>query len=408
MLMDQGIRNKPPKISIIAHALHAGGGVSVGKNIISSVCRALPEAAYQITVPQGLDYEANIGPEIDCQWIVYESGAGLIGRWFYDQFVLSAKIAEFKPDIVLCLGNRGLDNPIGHQILLIQDAHFFYPERYYERETLVRKWIQRYKKFRFARDLKRTAVLLCQTQTAHERIKQSYRFDREISILPNAVSVETLTGNAKISGIAEISENSHQTELGKFRIFYLARYYPHKNIELLLDLLSKNDPQLSDVVLYITICRTHHPGAARLLDAIKARGLERQIVNLGPLDQSQLGSLFRSMEALVMTSTLESFSGTYLEAMAFGCPILTSDLDFAHEICQDAALYFDPWSIDSLRAALLRLKNEPALAKELVANGYKVLAKSGRSWEENSKQLAKIIERQLATGMSFAVADANK
>lgn len=93
---------------------------------------------------------------------------------------------------------------------------------------------------------------------------------------------------------------------------------------------------------------------------IKSRGLEDSIINVGPLSQQDLGAFYKHCDALVMSTRLESF-GTYLEAMHFGMPILTSDLDFAHEVCGDAALYFNPWNAESIRDAILNPEEPPGI-----------------------------------------------
>jgi glycosyltransferase involved in cell wall biosynthesis len=71
-----------------------------------------------------------------------------------------------------------------------------------------------------------------------------------------------------------------------------------------------------------------------------------------------------------------------MEAMLFGVPILTSDLDFAHAVCRDAALYFDPWDLNSIRDAILTLKNDPGLAQRLVTSGKAVLERTDMNWDE--------------------------
>ena len=84
-----------------------------------------------------------------------------------------------------------------------------------------------------------------------------------------------------------------------------------------------------------------------------------------------------------MPSRMESFSGTYLESMHFGLPILTSDLDFAREICGGAADIFDPWDALSIKDAILRVKGDPNLREDLVAKGRKRLSESfKRTWED--------------------------
>lgn len=65
---------------------------------------------------------------------------------------------------------------------------------------------------------------------------------------------------------------------------------------------------------------------------------------------------------------------------AHGCRVL--GLDFAHEACGDAALYFDPWDTGSIRDSILRLMNDPEIAAELVEKGKARAEKKHRSWDE--------------------------
>ena len=57
---------------------------------------------------------------------------------------------------------------------------------------------------------------------------------------------------------------------------------------------------------------------------------------------SKLPELYRNSDICFIPSVLETFSATYVEAMATGRPIVASDLDFAHAVCQESAVYFDP------------------------------------------------------------------
>src|SRR5262249_38285077 len=128
--------------------------------------------------------------------------------------------------------------------------------------------------------------------------------------------------------------------------------------------------------------RTQHPRAARVLAAIERGGLGDRIVNLGPLRQEELAACYLACDAVVHPSLLESFSSCYLEAMHFGRPILASDLDFAHEVCGEGALYFDPWSVASLRDAIVRMRDDQSLRDDLVRRGAARLSTVFRSWPD--------------------------
>ncbi|MFQ5806590.1 MAG: glycosyltransferase, partial [Phycisphaerae bacterium] len=90
---------------------------------------------------------------------------------------------------------------------------------------------------------------------------------------------------------------------------------------------------------------------------------------------------FTHSQALILPTLLESFSSTYLEAMQFRCPILTSDLDFARDICGSAAHYFAPFDPASIRDAIVELKRSPELQEQLVAAGVERHQSLVRDWD---------------------------
>ena len=378
------------KITIVAHGLSAGGGISVGRNLILSLQKLLGNVSYQIFIPADLDYENSIVNPESTELHQYAKQKSILKRFLYDHFFLEKQISIFKPDLILCLGNRGVNYRAAHRFLLCHDSHLFYPAKFYARETAKKKLLKWLQQRRLAQDLKHTDKLFLQTEVAAKRVRKMYGYQGEIIILPNAVSIDVKEALASTEAPDLI-----KWELANFKLFYLTRYYPHKNIELLVELLDKYRTQLSDCRLFITIDNSQHPLAEKLLYDIKQRGLEHLIINVGPLSQEELPTYFSHVDALVMPTTLESFSGTYLEAMSFSCPILTSDLDFAKEICGDAAHYFDPWSVESLFLALDELRKNSELKVHLQEKGRQRLRSFGTSWAENGERLALTIRQSI-------------
>jgi glycosyltransferase involved in cell wall biosynthesis len=71
------------------------------------------------------------------------------------------------------------------------------------------------------------------------------------------------------------------------------------------------------------------------------------IFNVGWLTLSECIDWYNRSDIVFLPTLLETFSATYLEAMRMGRPIVTCDLDFARDICKDAAAYFPPLSTKS-------------------------------------------------------------
>ena len=70
-----------------------------------------------------------------------------------------------------------------------------------------------------------------------------------------------------------------------------------------------------------------------------------------PSDE-MLCALYNRAEGFVYPSLSEGFGIPLLEAMASGCPLCISDIPVFHEVADDAATYFDPYSVEAIRNAL--------------------------------------------------------
>ncbi|HID76058.1 MAG TPA: glycosyltransferase [Planctomycetaceae bacterium] len=385
------------RVAVLSHALRVAGGLSAGKNLIGALSRVAPWHEYLLVVPHGAGYEEVVARFPRAAGVFYRRRFGHLGRWYYDAFRVPHIVSRFRPDIVLSLNNRGVGSSRWCQVVLCHDPHLFYAERHFSSELLRNRLIKRYHKFRLRRDLRHTAVLLCQTHVAEQRIRMLFGYRGKAVLCPNAVSRVVLDRDNACASDGRLGRFA-----GRWIMFCLTRYYPHKNLEVIVDLYQRFRQQLDDTVVLLTISPDQHPKAQKLLKRIERLHLSGHIVNLGPLSQEELATYFRACHALLLPTLLESFSGTYLEAMQFGLPILTSDLDFAREICGQAALYFDPWDAASLRDAVLRLKADQSLARQLVAAGRWRVQNRFRSWDEIARDLVRTLEDVAAGRLSAA------
>ena len=65
----------------------------------------------------------------------------------------------------------------------------------------------------------------------------------------------------------------------------------------------------------------------------------------------------------------ERFGYPMVEAMAEGCPVACSSVASLPEVAGDAALLFDPYSIDDIGRALLQIATDPTLRDTLAERG---------------------------------------
>lgn len=147
--------------------------------------------------------------------------------------------------------------------------------------------------------------------------------------------------------------------------------------------------ELRNVLVILTISADDHPNAERLLQCIADLKLASNILNVGPLKQQELAGYYQHCDALFLPTLLESFSGAYLEAMQFGRPILTSDLDFARYICGDAAMYFDPWNVCHMKDVILGFKSKPECAARMIEQGTQMIRHTYQRWDDVALQMNK-------------------
>jgi len=114
------------------------------------------------------------------------------------------------------------------------------------------------------------------------------------------------------------------------------------------------------------------------------------------LDEPTLARWYRGARGLVFPSLYEGFGLPIVEAMASGCPVLTSADTACGEVAGDAALLVDPRSLDAIGLAMRRLAHEPALRDELRARGLARVA--GLSWARTADEHLAVLHAAIDGG----------
>lgn len=375
------------RVALIAHGLRAGGGISVGKNIISTLSRIAPKNKYFISVPGGLDYQAELRDVPTCESSVFPHGGQLFHRYIYEAHTLPKEINNFQPDVVLCLGNIAIRNILYPQVLLLHNPYYVYSTKHYGRASLKLRFLVGLQRKLFSKDLSSIKSLLCQTATMAKRVRSEYGYDGEIFTIPNAVSKDTLTGSEEC--LYEFPQALRKVR-NKRILFCLTAFYSHKNLEVIVDLFLRKKDVLRDYAVVLTFNSSQSASAQRFDKKIKDLGLGDVIVNVGSIPQKDLAAYFYYCHALFLPTLMESFSSTYLEAMSFGRPILTSDLDFAREVCGNSAAYFNPWDVTSIADAIIDLD---AQSEKLVKLGNLRVREFFKKWDDVGEEIIRVLEK---------------
>ena len=91
------------------------------------------------------------------------------------------------------------------------------------------------------------------------------------------------------------------------------------------------------------------------------------------LSDAQIHTEFSNCDIVFFPSTYEGFGLPVIEGFKAGRPVITSDLEPMKEISQGAAFLVNPFSVASIREAVIKLVNNEQLRDGLVERGFDVV-----------------------------------
>jgi len=140
-------------------------------------------------------------------------------------------------------------------------------------------------------------------------------------------------------------------------------------------------------------------GADKIHAAVRASAFSRDIHCLGFVPTNELPAWYRAAGALVFPSLYEGFGLPPLEAMACGCPVLSSGRGALAETIGHAAARLEPEDVSQMQAQLTRAAADEHWRNELRAAG---LAWARRfDWKETAAATLAIYERAHARRRSL-------
>ncbi len=108
-----------------------------------------------------------------------------------------------------------------------------------------------------------------------------------------------------------------------------------------------------------------------ILEYIQKYDLQGKVYVLHNVPDFELPAFYQKAECLVYLSHYEGFGLPIVEAMASGCPVITSSVSSLPEIGGDAALYCNPDDEEAIARLISRVTGNPALAKDMSQRGKK-------------------------------------
>ena len=177
-----------------------------------------------------------------------------------------------------------------------------------------------------------------------------------------------------MEGVDEIFFESVQLEeadLNRIPIekdYFLAvgKISPRKNLDVVFDALAQIKDKLDTHLITVG-------GDGWDFEQIKKRtvslGLEGRVHFLGYVSDQVLMYLYQHAKAFIYPSKFEGFGLPVLEAMASGCPVVTSNLSSLPEVAGDAAILINPDDASELSEELVNIVQKEELRSNMTQKG---------------------------------------
>lgn len=182
-------------------------------------------------------------------------------------------------------------------------------------------------------------------------------------------------------------------ELPERFFLYCGQIYPPKNFGRLLRAYAEVGPGLGR---HLVVAGEHRWLCKKELDLIDDLGISRWVVRPGWISRETLPSFYRLADALLLPSLYEACPSPPIEAMASGCPVVTSDRYGTKEVVDGAAVLVDPEDIDSIAHGIRQVVTDDSLRRSLIENGRR--RARFFSWEKCAQETLRILEGVYSVG----------
>lgn len=208
----------------------------------------------------------------------------------------------------------------------------------------------------------------------------------QIEVIHNGIDQDRFQPGAAKTALEAVAR---KYQLKSPFILYIARLeHPGKNHVRLIEAFDTFKRRTSSDCSLV-FCGGDWHGAEAIHTAIRSSAYSEAIRSLGFVPDGDLPDLYRAAQVFIYPSLYEGFGFPPLEAMACGCPVISSDTGALREVIGEAACVINPEDVGSISEALCswdRIRS----TQEWVNLGLKQA--QGFSWERTASRTVGVYE----------------
>ena len=302
-------------------------------------------------------------------------GKGHLVRYLWEQTVLPWELWRRKVSLLYSTVPEGILNPLSRrkQIITVLDI---IPARYHRLFPKMR--------YHFLYDLpillRNAKRVVCASENTKRDLLSFYGIrNKPINVIYPGLNRQRFYPRKR--GLVE-----KRYGLGDY-LFYVGDMRPYKNLDRCLKAFARLDFKDLKFVVVGKKDPRFYPNLRR---EVYRLSLEERVVFMGYVPGEDLPFLYSEARALVFPSLYEGFGLPPLEAMACGCPVVTSRAASLPEVCGEAAHHVDPESVDSIAEGMHKILTNNDLRRILIERGTE-RAKLF-SWEKAAKEVLDVFQ----------------
>ncbi len=371
---------------VLVNALSArkGGIVTYTNNLLD----AFEKRGVDVTIAVSEDFETDNIASISRLDV---SGFSPLKRLLWEQTAWRRYVKKYDPEILFSSANFGLINCPVKQILLLREGGLFDPFYLANMSASLGVWNGFNRYFR-------RKVMLASAMSAEQIITPTKAMRDMVALWRPEIAAkcEVNLYGTNNDAFKPAAIQRKWREDGIYRLLYVSVYYPHKVPRLLCQVVDHlNGAGLaSHATITMSPNEFDEMRGGDLDDLIVTEAAQRGIVSLGHHKYETLPNLYHAHDVFVFPSVSETFGHPMAEAMSSGVPVVAADTPVNREICGEAALYFEPFSVSGLADCIEQLNKDEKLRTSLPEIG-RTRALELFGWEDHVDRLVETMEKMV-------------